>query len=40
MKIKSLVSLNCMIDFWEVLEIVFVYRYLKYDNVGVDKIKY
>lgn len=25
-KKKSLVSLNCMIDFWEVLEIVFVYR--------------
>lgn len=39
MKIKSLVSSNCTIDFWEALEIVFVYRQLKHDNAGTDKTK-
>lgn len=39
-KKKSLVSSNCTIDFWEALEIVFVYRHLKHDNAGADKTKH
>lgn len=39
-KIKSLVSSNCTIDFWKALEIVFVYRQLKHDNAGADKTKH
>lgn len=38
-KIKSLVSSNCTIDFLEALVIVFVYRQLKHDNAGTDKTK-